>query len=61
MHKRKRMHEKLEVYPHPNKWVKFLDRFLITTSHTFHCVHNNSHEYDTSFPLSGSGYFPAFK
>jgi len=29
IHKRKRVHQKLEKYPHPNKWIKFLDRFLI--------------------------------
>ncbi len=27
--RRKRIHSKLEMYPHPNKWIKFLDRFLI--------------------------------
>ena len=23
------MHHKLEIYPHPNNWIKFLDRFLL--------------------------------
>jgi len=29
MHKRKRAHGKLKAYPHPNKWIKFFDRFLL--------------------------------
>ncbi|MCD4666507.1 hypothetical protein K8R47_01705 [archaeon] len=29
LHKRKRIHQKLEKYPHKNKWVRFLDRFLL--------------------------------
>ena len=29
IHKRKRKHYKLLEYPHPNKWIKFLDRFLL--------------------------------
>ena len=29
IHKRKRVHEKLQKYPHPNKWVRFLDNFLL--------------------------------
>jgi uncharacterized protein with PQ loop repeat len=29
IHKRKRVHQKLGMYPHPNKWVKFLDRLLL--------------------------------
>jgi uncharacterized protein with PQ loop repeat len=29
IHKRKRLHQKLEKYPHPQKWIRFLDKFLI--------------------------------
>jgi len=29
IHKRKRVHEKLEKYPHENKWIRFLDKFLL--------------------------------
>jgi uncharacterized protein with PQ loop repeat len=29
IHKRKRFHEKLEPYPHENKWIKRLDEFLL--------------------------------
>ena len=29
IHKRKRVHDKLKAYPHPNKWIKFLDKFLL--------------------------------
>lgn len=29
LHKRKRMHEKLEKFPHPNKRIKFLDNMLL--------------------------------
>ncbi len=29
IHKRKRFHEKLEEYPHENKWVRRLDTFLL--------------------------------
>jgi uncharacterized protein with PQ loop repeat len=29
IHKRKRVHQKLEKYPHPNPWINFLDRLLI--------------------------------
>ena len=29
LHKRKRIHQKLEKYPHPNPWVKFLDNLLL--------------------------------
>jgi uncharacterized protein with PQ loop repeat len=29
IHQRKRVHHKLESYPHQNKWVRFLDKFLI--------------------------------
>ena len=29
IHRRKRVHQRLEKYPHPNKWVKLLDRLLI--------------------------------
>jgi uncharacterized protein with PQ loop repeat len=29
IHKRKRKHHKLEKYPHENKSIRFLDRFLI--------------------------------
>ena len=27
--KRKRIHKKLEGYPHKNFWIRFLDRFLV--------------------------------
>jgi uncharacterized protein with PQ loop repeat len=27
-HKRKRISKKLEPYPHPNKWVRFLDKLI---------------------------------
>jgi len=27
-HKRKRIHQKLEEYPHPNKFVRFYDKFI---------------------------------
>ena len=29
IHKRKRVHQKLEKYPHKIKWIRFLDKFLI--------------------------------
>ena len=29
LHKRKRVHEKLEKFPHPHKGIKFLDEFLL--------------------------------
>lgn len=29
VHKRKRIHHKKEVFPHPHKWVNFLDNFLL--------------------------------
>ena len=29
IHRRKRCHKMLEAYPHKNKWVRFLDRFLL--------------------------------
>ena len=29
IHLRKRIHQKYEPYPHPNKWMNFMDRFLI--------------------------------
>ncbi len=29
VHRRKRAHSELGEYPHKNKWIKFLDRFLI--------------------------------
>ena len=32
IHKRKRVHKKLKAYPHENKWVNFLDRFLIVVA-----------------------------
>jgi uncharacterized protein with PQ loop repeat len=32
IHKRKRKHHKLLQYPHPNKWVKLLDRFLLVVA-----------------------------
>lgn len=28
LHKRKRIHEKHEKYPHPNKWKRFLDKLV---------------------------------
>ncbi len=27
-HKRKRVHQKLEKYPHPNKWKRLMDRLI---------------------------------
>ena len=32
LHKRKRVHIKLERYPHPNKWIRFLDNFLLVVA-----------------------------
>jgi uncharacterized protein with PQ loop repeat len=32
IHKRKRVHERLEPYPHENKWVKLLDDFLLAVA-----------------------------
>ena len=32
IHRRKRVHKKLEIYPHKNKWIRFLDRFLIVVA-----------------------------
>lgn len=29
IYKRKRVHKKLEEYPHPKKWVRWFDRFLL--------------------------------
>ena len=29
LHKRKRIHKKHEPYPHPKKWVRWLDRILL--------------------------------
>ncbi len=29
IYKRKRYHDKLLQYPHPNKWIRFLDNFLV--------------------------------
>ena len=29
IHRRKRVHQRLEKYPHPDKWIKLLDKFLI--------------------------------
>ena len=29
IHKRKRFHENLEAYPHPNKWIRFLDNLIL--------------------------------
>ena len=28
LHKRKRIHEKHEKYPHPNKWKRYLDKLV---------------------------------
>jgi len=30
--RRKRVYKKLETYPHPNKWIKFLDGLLIVVA-----------------------------
>ena len=30
LHKRKRIHEKYEKYPHPNKWKRYLDKLVYT-------------------------------
>ena len=32
IHKRKRMCKKLKTYPHKNKWINFLDKFLIVVA-----------------------------
>jgi uncharacterized protein with PQ loop repeat len=32
IHKRKRFHEKLEPFPHENKWINFLDRLLLVVA-----------------------------
>ena len=32
LHKRKRIHKKLEKYPHPNPWIRFLDNFLLVVA-----------------------------
>ena len=29
LHKRKRVHERLEEFPHPHPWVNFLDNLLL--------------------------------
>mgnify|MGYP002826002931 CR=1 FL=1 len=29
IHRRKRLHQKLEKYPHKNKWINFLDKLLL--------------------------------
>jgi len=29
LHKRKRVHQKLEKYPHHHPWIRFLDNFLL--------------------------------
>ena len=29
LHKRKRVYQKLEKYPHPHPWIRFLDNFLL--------------------------------
>ena len=29
LHKRKRIHQKHEAYPHPNKWKRYLDRVIL--------------------------------
>lgn len=29
MHMRKRLHEQLQEFPHPNKWVNLLDKLLL--------------------------------
>jgi uncharacterized protein with PQ loop repeat len=29
MHKRKRVHAKLEKYPHPKKWIRLLDKIVL--------------------------------
>ena len=32
IHKRKRLHEKLEKFPHENKYIRFLDQFLLVVA-----------------------------
>ena len=32
IHKRKRIHQKLEEYPHKNKWVARFDKFLLVVA-----------------------------
>lgn len=32
IHRRKRVYQKLEPYPHPNKWIRFFDSFLIAVA-----------------------------
>lgn len=32
IHQRKRIHEKAEQYPHPNKWINFLDNILLAAA-----------------------------
>jgi len=32
LHRRKRVYKKLEMYPHENKWINFLDKFLIVVA-----------------------------
>jgi uncharacterized protein with PQ loop repeat len=32
LHKRKRIHEKSEKYPHPKPWIRFLDNFLLVVA-----------------------------
>jgi uncharacterized protein with PQ loop repeat len=29
LHKRKRIHKKMEQYPHPQAWIRFLDNLLL--------------------------------
>jgi len=29
IHKRKRQHQKLEAFPHPHPWIRFLDNLLL--------------------------------
>ena len=29
IHRRKRIHQKFEKFPHKNKWIRFLDSFLL--------------------------------
>lgn len=32
LNRRKRVHKKLEAYPHKNKWINLLDRFLMVVA-----------------------------
>jgi uncharacterized protein with PQ loop repeat len=32
LHKRKRIHQKLEKYPHENKWMRLLDKIILAVA-----------------------------